>query len=116
VVRRLISYDRYATKVAYDCLDRVYYLVRFYMNLFQPNMKLISKTRNGARVHKVYDTAQTPYQRLLKLGILSVSKQAVFAAVYRGLNHVVLLKQINDNLGKLWRLAEHPISSISHLH
>ena len=116
VVRRLIGYDRYATKVAYDCLDRIYYLVRFYMNFFQPSMKLLTKTRNGARVHKVYDTAQTPYQRLLKLGILNTSKQAELAAVYRGLNPVVLLKQINDNLEKLWRLAEHPGSSFSHLH
>ena len=32
-------------------------------------MKLLGKTRNGAKeVHKVYDTAQTPYQRLLRAG------------------------------------------------
>jgi hypothetical protein len=116
VIRRLIGYDRYTSKVAYDSLDRIYYLVRFYMNFFQPSMKLLAKTRYGARVHKVYDTAQTPYQRLLKLGILSTSKQTELAAVYRGLNPVVLLKQINDNLEKLWRLSEHPVSSSSHLY
>jgi len=26
--------------------------------------KLVTKTRQGARVHRVYDRAQTPYQRL----------------------------------------------------
>jgi hypothetical protein len=30
------------------------------------------------------------------------------AATYRGLNPVTLLKQINNNLEQLWRLAERP--------
>jgi hypothetical protein len=106
VVRRLIGYDRYAARTAYDCLDRIYSLVRLYMNFFQPTMKLIAKTRHGAKVHKVYDTAQTPYQRLLHLGILSKAKQTELAAVYSGLNPVALLKQMNDNVEKLWKLAE----------
>ena len=32
------------------------------------------------------------------------------AAIYQGLNPVLLLNQINDNLEKLWRLTEHPSS------
>ena len=35
------------------------------INLFTPQQKLLSKTRTGAKVTKIYDTAQTPYQRLL---------------------------------------------------
>ena len=35
------------------------------INLFTPQQKLVSKTRTGAKVTKRYDTAQTPYQRLL---------------------------------------------------
>jgi hypothetical protein len=35
------------------------------INLFTPQQKLVSKTRTGAKVIKRYDTAQTPYQRLL---------------------------------------------------
>ena len=34
-------------------------------------MKLKHKSRNGARVHKVYDTAQTPYHRLLEYDVLT---------------------------------------------
>jgi len=108
VVRRLIGYDRYASKAAYECLGRIYNLVRFYINFFQPTMKLISKTRQGAKVHKVYEEAQTPYRRLLKLGVLSQTKQIELAAIYNGLNPVQLRKQINDNLVQLWRLAERP--------
>jgi len=106
VVRRLVGYDRYTSKSAYQCLERIYDLVRLYVNFFQPTMKLWSKTRHGATVHKVYETAQTPYQRLLKLGALSEAKRAELAAVYHGLNPVVLLRQINDNLEQLWQLAD----------
>ena len=51
-------------------LRRIYSLARQYANYFQPVMKLRSKTRNGARVHKVYDEARTPYQRLLEYDVL----------------------------------------------
>ena len=108
VVRRLVGYDRYASKAAYQCLGRIYDCVRLYLNFFQPTMKLYSKTRHGAKVHKVYETAQTPYQRLLQSGVLSETKRVEMAATYHGLNPVLLLKQINSNLEQLWRLAERP--------
>ena len=108
VVRRLVGYERYATKAAFEYLERVYDLVRLYINFFQPTMKLISKTRHGSKVYKVYDTAQTPYQRLIKSDILSEAKKTEMEAIYYGLNPVLLLKQINSNLEKLWRLAERP--------
>jgi hypothetical protein len=108
VVRRLVGYDRYTSKAAYQCLERLYYNARLYMNFFQPTMKLVSKTRHGAKVNKVYDTARTPYQRLLRLGVLSESRRAEMVAIYQGLNPVRLLKQINSNLEQLWRLAQFP--------
>ena len=80
------------------------------MNFFQPTMKLCSRTRNGARVHKVDETARTPYQRLLQSGALSESERTEMAATYHRLNPVVLLKQINSNLEQLWNLAERPNS------
>jgi hypothetical protein len=110
IVRRLVGYDRYVSKAAYQCLDRLYYSVRLYMNFFQPTMKPWSKTRHGAKVHKVYETAQTPYQRLLQSGVLSESKRIELAATYHGLNPVLLLNQINSTLEQLWRLAQRPAS------
>ena len=110
VVRRIVGYDRYSTKSAYECLDRLYYLVRLQFNFFQPTMKLVSKTRHGAKVHKVYETAQTPYQRLLRAGMFTDAKKAELAATYRGLNPVALLKQINSNMEQLWRLADRQLT------
>jgi len=108
VVRRLIGYDRYNSRAALEALNRTYDLLRLYVNFFQPVMKLVAKTRHGAKVHKVYDTARTPYQRLLESGVLTEAKQQELAAMYHGLNPVLLLKQINENLEHLWNLAEHP--------
>jgi hypothetical protein len=113
VVRRLVGYDRYASRVAYHCLERLYCNVRLYINFFQPTMKLWSKTRHGAKVHRVYERAETPYQRLLRSGILSEAKQVEMAAIYNGLNPVLLLKQMNGNLEQLWQLAERQAISSS---
>ena len=110
IVRRLVGYDRYTSKAAYQCLGRVYSLVRLYTNFFQPTMKLVTKTRQGAKVNKVYDTARTPYQRLLEAGVLTEAKQQELAATYHGLNPVLLLKQINSNLEQLWQMALRPTS------
>jgi len=115
IVRRLVGYDRYSSKAAYECLGRLYYLVRLYVNFFQPTMKLIAKSRQGAKVYKVYDTAQTPYQRLLKLKILSQVKQAELSAVYQGLNPVRLRNQINGTLEQLWKLADRKSISVTRI-
>ena len=71
-------------------------------------MKLVTKKRHGARLHKVYDTAQTPYQRLLKADILIEAKRQELAATYYALNPVTLLQQINESLEHLWTMAKYP--------
>ena len=106
VVRQVIGYDRYTSEKAYQCLDRLYLVLRLYLNFFQPTMKLISKTRHGAKVHKIYDSAKTPYQRLLDSGILSESKQQELVSIYNYLNPLHLLKDIHDNQEALCKLAD----------
>jgi len=106
VVRRLIGYDRYSSRAALETLNRIYNLIRLYVNFFQPVMKLVHKTRHGAKVHKVYDIAQTPYQRLLKAGTLTKAKQQELAATYHRLHPITLLEQINKNLEQLWTMAD----------
>ncbi len=106
VVRRTVGYDRFSSKAAFKALDEVYTLLRLYVNFFQPVLKLVAKSRHGARVHKVYDTAQTPYQRLLKSEVLTEEKKRELAAIYSVLNPVTLLKQIRQTVEYLWTLAE----------
>jgi hypothetical protein len=51
--------------VAGQCLAQLYQAARPYVNYFQPSFKLRSKTREGARMRKVYYKAATPGERLL---------------------------------------------------
>ena len=113
VVRRVIGYDRYSSRPAFETLNQIYYLLHLYSNFFQPTMKLLSKTRHGAKVHKVYDTAQTPYQRLLILDALSETKKQELTATYARLSPVKLIKQINQSLDLLWTLKDRTIT-LSH--
>mgnify|MGYP001614974379 FL=1 len=110
VVRRLVGYDRYSSRAALEQLNRVYNLVRLYGNFFQPVMKLHHKTRHGAKVHKVYDTARTPYRRLLESGALAASQREALTEQYQRLDPIQLLSQINQALERLWTMAEHPDS------
>ena len=92
VVRRVIGYDRFSSKAAFKALDDAHTLLRLYVNFFQPVLKMVNKSRNGARVHKVYDIARTPYQRTLKSEVHTEEKRLELAAIYSALNPATLLK------------------------
>lgn len=66
VARRTVGYWRYDTPRELGVLNQIWAELSPLTNLFTPQQKLISKTRLGAKVTKRYDTARTPYQRLLE--------------------------------------------------
>lgn len=105
VVRQLISYDRFASRAASAQLARVYQFARLHVNFFQPTEKLVTKTRHGARVHRVYDRAQTPYQRLCAAGVLPAEKLQELEALYQRLNLLQLRRDLDAALEHLWTLA-----------
>ncbi|MDG6898580.1 MAG: transposase family protein [Nitrososphaerota archaeon] len=108
VVRRLVGYDRYSTKLAYAQLTKVYGLIQPYVNFFWPIRKIVAKERVGAKVRKRYDQARTPYQRLLESGVLTQEQRARLEATYLRLNPVKLRAEIERELDKLWELRERP--------
>ena len=106
VVRRLIGYDRYYNREALEQLNRIYALVGRYVNFFQPVMQLQEKRRRGALVHKVYDTARTPCQRLLACVVLREEQRERLAEQYSKSNPAGLLRQIKREQERLWQLAQ----------
>ncbi|MFW6126323.1 MAG: hypothetical protein ACOC58_04380 [Chloroflexota bacterium] len=108
VVRRLVGYDRYSSRAALEQLNHLYSLVRLYVNFFQPTMKLKHKSRQGAKVRKVYDEAMTPYHRLLQSGMLTPEVSNSLQRLYPSLNPVRLRANINRELETLWAMADHP--------
>lgn len=114
LVRSWVGYDRYASKAAYAHLAQVYRLLRLHANFFQPTQKLLRKTREGTTVRRVYDRAQTPYQRLLAAGVLDPATQQELATVYARLNPLQLKRQLDAALEKLWPMAARTITDADH--
>ena len=105
VVRRLIGYDRYEGLGDWRALIHLYEILRLYVNFFQPSMKLIEKQREGARVKKRYDRAQTPYQRIIASGYLTKRKRERIESLYRKLDPVTLLKELEQRQDHFWTFA-----------
>lgn len=105
IVRRFSGYDRYEGDEACRELNALYVLVRDYVNFFMPSMKLVEKIRDGARVRKRYDTAQTPYQRLLASPHVSKTVKTRLRKHYATLNPAELKAEIDRAQKGLRKLA-----------
>lgn len=105
VVRRLIGYDRFEGRAAFEVMTELYSVSRLYINYFQPSMKLIKKTRIGSKVTKQYDTARTPLERLLDFETLPKSRKAVLQREFLRLDPLALLTEMARLQSKLWHLA-----------
>lgn len=94
VVRRNVGYLRHETRQELELLNELYRHLRLYTNFFQPVMKLRSKERDGARVRKKYDPAQTPYRRMLAETLIEKKKKEQIKKVYENLNPAELKREI----------------------
>jgi hypothetical protein len=65
IVRQVVGYHRYDTAGELELLNKIWALQRLLTNHFGPQQKLVSKTRNGAKMTKKYDAPKTPFQRVL---------------------------------------------------
>jgi hypothetical protein len=54
-------------------------------------LKLLEKSREGARVTQKYDKAKTPYQRILLSAHIEQTKKEELTEIYLGLDPVNLL-------------------------
>jgi hypothetical protein len=105
VVRRLIGYERYESNEALALLRAIYQDRQLYVNFFQPVLKLIGKCRVGSKVRKQYDTARTPYRRVLASPDVFEEDKERLRQIYATLNPVALRQRIDENLETLWKLS-----------
>lgn len=103
VLRRFLGYARYDTQKQLDIIKETVKLVEIYVNFFQPVMKLMKKERIGSRVKKKYDTAKTPYQRLIESGVLNEKQKQKLIDYYETLNPMAILRQIRKLQSKLYK-------------
>jgi len=105
VVRRVVGYDRYEGKNAWQALTALYGTLRLYVNFFQPSMKLLSKERKEGRTKKRYDKAQTPYQRALGSSAIREDRKIQLRDSYARLDPAVILKELERLQDQFWVYA-----------
>ena len=105
VVRHTVGYDRWETEQELTLLESIYDDLRLYINFFQPSFKLIAKERIGNQTIKRYDTAKTPYQRILERKDISLEAKARLMNLYLHLNPAELRRRMDQKTAQLWKIS-----------
>jgi hypothetical protein len=107
-IRKIVGYLRYDTKQELEAMNDLYFNeLRLYKNFFQPIIKLRDKVRINGKIHRKYDSAKTPYQRLMESSVIKREAKNKLAAIYEALNPVELKRQIDKKLRKLNMLYDY---------
>ena len=106
VVRQQVGYLRYDTPQELACLRELYGHLRCYVNFFQPQMKLVSKVREGSKITKRYDTARTPYRRVMDLPEIPARAKDALTETYASLNPLALKRSIGACQDRLIAMAQ----------
>ena len=115
----LVGYGRYEGAAACEALERLYEVVRLYVNIFQPSMKLVSKERVGGKVKKRYNAATAPFQRVLDSPQVTDEVKEALHRQYLMLNPVTLIRQLHRAQAVHWQLSvvmavcEQPAQTVS---
>ena len=107
LVRKYAFYYRYDTPEERALLNRLWPLVNDRLNYLTPTIKPTgyASTADGRR-RRLYDTPQTPLDRLLATGTLSPAQQAELTAYRDSLNPAKIGREIADLQNRLLLLAK----------
>jgi len=97
-VRQLLGYQRLEQPERVPLINELYRTWGLLHNFFCPNLKLLSKTRKGAKTIRKYSPPQTPYQRLLESKHLSQEQKQKLQNRFQQLNPLQLKREIEQKL------------------
>ena len=97
-VRQLLGYQRLEQPELVPLINELYRTWGLLHNFFCPNLKLLSKTRKGAKTIRKYSPPQTPYQRLLESKHLSQEQKQKLQSRFQQLNPLQLKREIEQKL------------------
>ncbi len=107
-VRKLLGWERYDTNKALEAINDLYRNeLRLMMNLFQPSVKLVRKTRVGSRIVRRYDQPQTPLDRLKASGHADPDKLAALLTLRGQTDPFKLSRTIERKLERIYKLAKY---------
>ena len=105
VVRTVVGYHRYDTAAEMLLLNEIWQLQSQLTNYFYPQQKLISKVRDGAKVTKKYDTAVTPFHRVIDHPDAPVDLIAALAIAHGRINPAAVQRRIQALSNQLLTLT-----------
>ena len=97
---------RYDTGEELEILNDLYAQARLLQNFFSPQMKLVAKIRDGARVQKRYDEPQIPFARVLASSAVDDAVKERLQAEYLELNPLAIQRQVGRLSQRLFQLAQ----------
>ncbi len=107
LVRKYAFYYRYDTPDERVVLNRLWKLVNDRLNYLTPTIKPIGYASSAdGRRRRLYDTPQTPLDRLLAAGMLSAAQRAELIAYRDSLNPAQIGREIADLQNRLLLLAK----------
>src|SRR3984893_2664620 len=112
VVRQVVGHGRLMGEHAYRHLDELYSAMHWYVNCFQPSMKLVAKQVEGRTIHRIYDVAKTPLQRVLSSGVLPTIQQQELRTIGKAFDPLRLIQQVEHLQQAIFR-CEAGRSSVS---
>ena len=104
-MRKLLGWDRYDTLEALKMINHLYQQLRIFQNLFQPSMKISTKTRKGSRVMRRYDQPCTPWQRVLKASAKTAPQIQALKSTLDNTDPFELSRRIDQQLDCLYSFA-----------
>jgi len=106
-VRQVLGYQRFDTEEVFELMLKLYRgPLRLYINFFQPSVKCIQKKRIGSKIKKVYDVAQTPYERVLAHPKIQETTKKTLMFLFESLDPFKLRKEIDDIVRKIQKLSK----------
>ena len=110
-VRKLLGWERYDSEAVVEAINDLYrHELRWWMNLYLPSVKLVKKVRVGSKVRRVYDAAQTPFERVLAGAQAKPEPVAELKKLRQGLDPFQLGKLIDQKLQRIYDLANRRLS------
>ncbi len=111
-IRQRLGYGRYDTRQQLNAINDLYRNeLRLFDNFFRPVMKMASKEKiNNSVCRKKYDTAKTPYQRLLESKQAGSKQKQKLTEIYLSLNPVKLKSIIDQKIKKIRETQSYKIN------
>ena len=106
-VRQVLGYQRFDTEEVFTLMQKLYRgPLRLYINFFQPSVKCIEKKRVGSKIKKIYDTAKTPFERVVAHSSIPETTKETLTRLFESLDPFQLRKEVDGLVRKIQELSK----------